>query len=97
MLLFLRVQMCLLSSVDFLCFACWNDAVWFLYLALKSSSVSPMYVSVVLLSLLVTVAWYSPRLKFPVFFFFFLFFFFSAYVFNRFRSKQPQQQQQNGN
>ena len=76
MLLFLRVQMCLLSSVDFLCFACRNDAVWFLYLALKSSSVSPMYVSVVLLSLLVTVAWYSPRLKFPVFFFFFLFFFF---------------------
>ena len=68
--------MCLLSSVDFLCFACWNDAVWFLYLALKSSSVSPMYVSVVLLSLLVTVAWHSPRLKFPVFFFFFLFFFF---------------------
>ena len=90
--------MCLLNSVDFLCFACQNDAVWFLYLALKSSSVSPMYVSVVLLSLLVTVAWHSPRLKFPVFFFlFFLFFFFSAYVFNRFRSKQPQQQQQNGN
>ena len=89
--------MCLLSSVDFLCFACWNDAVWFLYLALKSSSVSPMYVSVVLLSLLVTVAWHSPRLKFPVFFFFFFSFFFSAYVFNRFRSKQPQQQQQNGN
>ena len=89
--------MCLLSSVDFLCFACRNDAVWFLYLALKSSSVSPMYVSVVLLSLLVTVAWHSPRLKFPVFFFFFFSFFFSAYVFNRFRSEQPQQQQQNGN
>ena len=28
-----------------------NDAVWFLYLVLKSFSVSPMYVSVVLLSL----------------------------------------------
>ena len=34
-----------------------NDAVWFLYLVLKSFSVSPMYVSVVLLSLRVTVAW----------------------------------------
>ena len=40
MLLSLRVQMCLR-----------NDAVWFLYLVLKSFSVSPMYVSVVLLSL----------------------------------------------
>ena len=46
MLLSLRVQMCLR-----------NDAVWFLYLVLKSFSVSPMYVSVVLLSLRVTVAW----------------------------------------
>ena len=44
MLLSLRVQMCLLSSV------------WFLYLALKTFSVSPMYVSVVLLSVRVTVA-----------------------------------------
>ena len=34
-----------------------NDAVWFLYLVLKSFSVSPMYVSVVLLSLRMTVAW----------------------------------------
>ena len=34
-----------------------NDAVWFLHLLLKSFSVSPMYVSVVLLSLRVTVAW----------------------------------------
>ena len=34
-----------------------NDAVWFLYLVLKSFSVSLMYVSVVLLSLRVTVAW----------------------------------------
>ena len=60
MLLSLRVQMCLLSSVEFLCLA-WqqNDAVLFLYLVLKSFSVSPMYmyVSVVLLSLCVTVAW----------------------------------------
>ena len=32
-------------------------AVWFLYPVLKSFSVSPMYVSVVLLSLRVTVAW----------------------------------------
>ena len=46
MLLSLRVQMCLR-----------NDAVWFLYLVLKSFSVSPMYGSVVLLSLRVTVAW----------------------------------------
>ena len=56
MLLFLRVQICLLSSVEFLCLAWRNDAVWFLYLVLKSFSVSPMYVSVVLLSLRVTVA-----------------------------------------
>ena len=57
MLLSLRVQMCLLSSVKFLCLAWRNDAVWFLYLVLKSFSVSPMYVSVVSLSLHVTVAW----------------------------------------
>ena len=43
----LRVQICLLSSVEFLR----NDAVWFLYLVLKSFSVSPMYVSMVPLSL----------------------------------------------
>ena len=40
-----------------LCLAWRNDAVWFLYLVLKSFSVSSMYVSVVLLSLRVTVAW----------------------------------------
>ena len=57
MLLSLRVQICLLSSVEFLCLAWRNDAVWFLYLVLKLFSVSPMYVSVVLLSLRVTVAW----------------------------------------
>ena len=57
MLLSLRVQIYLLSSVEFLCLAWRNDAVWFLYLVLKSFSVSPMYVSVVLLSLRVTVAW----------------------------------------
>ena len=57
MLLSLRVQMCLLSSVEFLCLAWRNEAVWFLYLVLKSFSVSLMYVSVVLLSLRVTVAW----------------------------------------
>ena len=57
MLLSLRVQICLLSSVEFLCLAWRNDAVWLLYLVLKSFSVSPMYVSVVLLSLRVTVAW----------------------------------------
>ena len=45
------------GSVEFLCLAWKNDAVWFLYLVLKSFSVSPMYVSVVLLSLGVTVAW----------------------------------------
>ena len=44
------VVVCLLSSVEFLCLAWRNDAVWFLYLVLKSFSVSPMYVSVVLLS-----------------------------------------------
>ena len=57
MLLSLRVQICLLSSVEFLCLEWRNDAVWFRYLVLKSFSVSPMYVSVVLLSLRVTVAW----------------------------------------
>ena len=57
MLLSLRVQICLLSSVEFLCLAWRNAEVWFLYLVLKSFSVSPMYVSVVLLSLRVTVAW----------------------------------------
>ena len=50
-------KVCLLSSVEFLCFVCRNDAVWFLYLVLKSFSVSLMYVSVVLLSLRVTAAW----------------------------------------
>ena len=50
-------KVCLLSSVEFLCFVCRNDAVWFLFLVLKSFSVSPMYVSVVLFSLHVTVAW----------------------------------------
>ena len=57
MLFSLRVQICLLSSVEFPCFVCRNDVVWFLYLVLKSFSVRPMYVSVVLLSLHVTVAW----------------------------------------
>ena len=57
MLLSLRVQICLMSLVEFLCLAWRNDAVWFLYLVLKLLSVSPMYVSVVLLSLRVTVAW----------------------------------------
>ena len=42
--------------VEFLCFACQNDAFWFLCLVLKLFSVSPMYVLVVLLSLCVTVA-----------------------------------------
>ena len=57
MLFSLRVQICLLSSVEFLCFVCWNDAVWFLYLVLKLFSASLMYVPVVLLSLRVMVAW----------------------------------------
>ena len=57
MLFSLRVQICLLSSVEFLCFVCQNGEVWFLYLVLKSFSVSPMYVSVVLLSFRVMEAW----------------------------------------
>ena len=57
MSLSLRLQMCLLSSVEFLCLAWQNDVVWFLYLVLKSLSVSPMYISAMLLSLRVTVAW----------------------------------------
>ena len=44
MLLSLSVQICLLSSVEFLCFALRNDVVWFLYLVLNSFPVSPMYV-----------------------------------------------------
>ena len=54
---FERVQICLLSLVEFLCLVWPNDAVWFVYLVLKSFSVSPMYASVVLLSLRVMVAW----------------------------------------
>ena len=57
MLLSSRVQTGLLSSVEFLCLAWRNDAEWFLHLVLKSLSVSPLYVLVVLLSLHVTVAW----------------------------------------
>ena len=56
-MLSLRLQICLLSSVEFLYFTWRNDAVWFLHLVLKSFSVSPMYVSAVLLSLRVTGAW----------------------------------------
>ena len=56
MLLSLRVKICLLSLVEFLCLVLRNDAVLFLYIVLRSFSVSPMYVSVVLLSLRVTVA-----------------------------------------
>ena len=33
--------MCLLSLVEFLCSMCWNDVVWFLYLVMKSFSLSP--------------------------------------------------------
>ena len=39
--------MCLLSSVEFPRRVCRNEAVWFLYLVLKSFSVSPMYVLMV--------------------------------------------------
>ena len=49
--------MCLVSSVEFLCLAWRNDAMWFLYLVLKSFPVSPMYLSVALVSLRVTAAW----------------------------------------
>ena len=54
--------MCLLSSVEFLCFVCRNDAVWFLYLVLNSFSVSPIYASMVLLSLRVA-GWYAAYQK----------------------------------
>ena len=57
MLLSLRVQICLLSSVEFLCFAWQNDAVSFLYLVLKTFSVSLMHVSQVFLSWHLMVAW----------------------------------------
>ena len=53
----LKFQMCLLSSVEFLECACRNDDVWFLYLILKLLSVSPTYMSELLLSVPVTVAW----------------------------------------
>ena len=56
MLFSLRVHICLLNS-EILCFVRRNDVVWFLYLVLKPFSVSAMYVSVVLLSLRVMVAW----------------------------------------
>ena len=54
---YIRVQICLLSSVEFLCFVCRNDVVWFLYLVLKLFSVSLMNVSVVLFYLHVMVVW----------------------------------------
>ena len=57
-LLSLRVQTYLLSSVEFRSLLCRNVALWFLYLTLNSFSVSPMYVSVLLLSFRVTEAWY---------------------------------------
>ena len=50
-----RMRQEIKCSVEFLCLAWRNDAVWLLYLVLKSFSVSPEYVSVVLLSLHVTV------------------------------------------
>ena len=43
--------------MGFLCLAWREDGVGFLYLVFKSVSVSPMYASVLLLSLRVTVAW----------------------------------------
>ena len=49
--------MCLLSLVEFLCSMCWNDVVWFLYLVMKSFSLSPIYVSGVLLPSCVMVTW----------------------------------------
>ena len=52
-----NVQICLLSSVEFLLFALRNDEVWLRYLVLKLFSVNPTYVCEVLLSLRVTVAW----------------------------------------
>ena len=46
MLLSLRIQICLLSSVEFLCFAWQNDVTLFLYLVSKSFSVSRFRFSV---------------------------------------------------
>ena len=43
MLLYLRVQICFLSSVEFLRRVFRNEVVWFLYLVLKSFSVSPIF------------------------------------------------------
>ena len=37
-----KFQMCVLSSVEFFRCGCLNNAVWFLYIVLKSFSVSPM-------------------------------------------------------
>ena len=56
-LLSLRVQTYLLSSVEFLYLLCRNVALWFLYLTLNSFSVSQMYVSGLLWSFHVTQAW----------------------------------------
>ena len=57
MSLSLKRQMCLLSSVEVLECAWLNNDVWFLYLVLRLFSVSPTYVSEVLLSVSVTMAW----------------------------------------
>ena len=50
--------MCLLSSVEFLRFACRNDAVWFLYIEVVFCRSDVRFSSAInILSLRVTVAW----------------------------------------
>ena len=51
--------MCSLRAVSLLLCLFLNDDWWRLYLVLNLHSVSPVYVSFVFVSLLVTVAWYT--------------------------------------
>ena len=58
-LLSFRFQTCLDSSVSFLYFLLLRDLQWFRYLVLKLPPVTPMYVLVCLLSVVVTLASYA--------------------------------------
>ena len=52
----LSCHMCLESSVSLWYFLLFSDLLWFRYLVLKSLAVTPMYVRVSLLSVVVTSA-----------------------------------------
>lgn len=59
MFLSFNVQIYWLSAVLFFLFLSLKELLWLLYLVLKRFSVMPTYCSVLLLSCLLTVAWYT--------------------------------------